>query len=338
MADFDPDGAAPPDSSIFGLPPNPDRVGVALIPVPFAATASYGGGAEKGPAAVLAASRQVDLHDFHFGRIHTKGIILEPADPRIEQAHAAARALALPILARGGAGPGDGDAVRAIDEAGALVERITHERTARRLDAGITPGILGGDHSVPLGAIRAAVERHEGLGILHVDAHADLRPGFEGFRQSHASIMHHVAALEGVGRIVQVGVRDFCEQELRAIARSDGRIVTHFDQEWFRRRASGEPFDSLCREAISALPPEVWVSFDIDGLDPSLCPHTGTPVPGGLMFPEAAHLLGALADNGRRVVGFDLCEVSPGEGTPGRDSWDANVGARVLYKLCGLAG
>jgi agmatinase len=87
--------------------------------------------------------------------------------------------------------------------------------------------------------------------------------------------------------------------------------------------------------AVADLPPRVWVSFDIDGLDPALCPNTGTPVPGGLSFAEAVGLLRLLTASGRKVVGFDLSEVAPGP--DGRSRWDANVGARVLYKLIGFA-
>ncbi len=107
-------------------------------------------------------------------------------------------------------------------------------------------------------------------------------------------------------------------------------MITHFDLEWQRRRFVGHTFDSLCQETIAALPADVYVRFDIDGLDPALCPHTGTPVPSGLSFAEAVHPLVELARSGRRLVGFDLVEVAPGD-----DEWDANVAARLLYKLCG---
>ena len=221
----------------------------------------------------------------------------------------------------------------AIDAAGALVNDLTRTRTAALLAQDRLPGIVGGDHSVPLGAIAALADRHPGMGILQIDAHADLRPAYQGLRWSHASIMDNVLReIDGIARIVQVGVRDYCEQELRAIAGSEGRVVTHFDQEWQRRRFCGGSFDALCREAIDALPQEVYISCDVDGLDPGLCPNTGTPVPGGLSFAEACHLLLTLGESGRRVVGFDLVEVAPGAG-----EWDANVGARLLYKLCGVA-
>ena len=329
---FDPNAAVRPGSGIFGLPHGESEAAVVLVPVPFAATVSYGGGAELGPAAILAASAQVDLYDLHYGRTYEHGIHLRETDPVLAGLHAPARAAAASILAAGGCEPG-ATAVLPIDAAGRMVNERVYAATRDVLHAGKIPGILGGDHAVPFGSIRACAERHPGMGILHVDAHADLRVAYEGFRWSHASIMDNVLReIPGVQRLVQVGIRDFCEQEFQAIAGSAGRIVTHFDAEWQRRRFMGEPFDRLCREAIDALPQQVYVSIDIDGLDPALCPHTGTPVPGGLQFAELVHLVVTLAASGRRIVGFDLVEVAPGD-----DEWDANVAARLLYKLCGAA-
>ena len=331
MTAFDPDAAASPDSGIFGLDVRREDAGIVLVPVPFAATVSYGGGAERGPDAILAASRQVDLFDHQFGRVYEAGIHLLDPDPEVVAAHERARAVAETILERGGVPAGD-PAVAAVDEAGELVNRSLRAQVSALLDEGRVVGVVGGDHSVPFAAIAAAAER-EPLGILHFDAHADLRDAYEGFTWSHASIMHNVMArCPSVQRLVQVGIRDYGEGELRAIHASDGRIVTHFDADWQRRRFGGERFDALVDELLEALPERVWISFDIDGLDPALCPNTGTPVPGGLQFAEAAHLLQRLVDSGRRVAGFDLVEVAPGD-----DEWDANVGARLLYKLCGAA-
>jgi agmatinase len=333
MSSFDPNAAAGPDSGIFGLSCGERDAAIVLMPVPFAATVSYGVGAERGPEAILAASRQVDLFDLQYGRIYERGIHLLATDPAIPASHERARAQAAALIERGGATAADAAVVAAIDAAGAQLNDLVYATTRRQLAAGRIPGIVGGDHSVPFGAIRACAEHHPGLGILHVDAHADLRVAYEGFRWSHASIMDNVLReIPQVARLVQIGIRDFCEQEFLAIQHSEGRVVTHFDVEWQRRRHCGETFDALCREAIDALPHDVYVSFDIDGLDPALCPHTGTPVPGGLSFGEAAHLVRTLVDSGRRVVGFDLVEVVPGD-----DEWDANVGARLLYKFCGAA-
>jgi agmatinase len=331
MTSFDPNAAASPDSGVFGLPHREAEAAVVLVPVPFAATVSYGGGAELGPEAILQASHQVDLYDLQFGRCYERGIHMRPADPGVLAAHHRARPLAEQWI--GQHGTGDPATLAAIDAAGAFVNQHVYEAVAGILRAGRIPGVVGGDHSVPLGAIRAVAEAHPGLGVLHFDAHADLRVAYEGFRWSHASIMDNLLReVPGVQRLVQVGIRDFCEQELLAIQASGGRVVTHFDLDWQRRRFCGETFDALCRQAIEALPRDVYVSFDIDGLDPALCPNTGTPVPGGLSFAEAVHLLGAVVDSGRRIVGFDLVEVAPGA-----DEWDANVGARLLYKLCGAA-
>ncbi len=329
MTAFDPNAAAARDSGIFGLDTAEQDAAIVLVPVPFAATVSYGGGAENGPAAILAASRQVDLYDFQFGRVYERGIHMQAVDPSLLPSHGKARALVEAELA----GRGSKGSIDAIDAAGARVNDVVQRATAALFEEGRIPGIVGGDHSVPFGAIAAAGARFPELGILHVDAHADLRVAYEGFQWSHASIMDNVLQrVPQVKRLVQVGIRDFCEQEFLAIQQSGGRVITHFDQEWQRRRSLGATFDSLCQDAVKALPRHVWVSFDIDGLDPSLCPHTGTPVPGGLSFGEAAHLIEALARSGRHVVGFDVVEVAPGE-----DEWDANVGARILYKLCGAA-
>lgn len=330
---FDPNAAAAPDSGLFGLPDRPDAE-VQLVPVPYAATVSYGGGTERGPEAILAASRQVDLYDLQVGRPYQRGIRMLRADPAIASLAGPMRERARPVIEQGGAGPEDRAVVEELDRAGETVNASVYDAVRGILARGALPGVVGGDHSVPFGAIRAAAEAHPGLGILHVDAHADLRHAYEGFRWSHASIMDNVLReIPQVERLVQVGIRDFCEEELEAVRAAEGRVVTCFDMEWRRRQFHGTTWAQLCREALAALPALVYVSFDIDGLDPALCPHTGTPVPGGLSFAEACFLLQSLVDAGHAIVGFDLCEVAPG---PHGGELDANVGARLLYKLCGF--
>lgn len=338
---FDPDAAAQPGSGIFGLPFKRKDARIVLIPVPFDATTSYGGGTSAGPKAIFDASAQVDLLDHQFGRTFEHGIFMEPIPAKIAALSRRARKLAAPIIGRGGATAKDAKAVSAVNDACFAVAEHTYDRTAAAFEEGRIPGLVGGDHSTPFGAIWAAADHvarlkgNRGLGILQVDAHMDLREAFEGFAWSHASIMHNVMwLLPGVTRLVQVAIRDYGKGEREAMVASKGRIRTHFDFDWSRRLDAGAKFEALCREAIKPLPAHVWVSFDIDGLDPALCPHTGTPVPGGLSFNRACVLLELLAKSGRTVVGFDLNEVCPG---PSRDEpeWDANVGARLLYKLCG---
>lgn len=338
---FNPDDAAKPGSGIFGLPGTRDDARIVLLPVPFDATTSYGGGTSAGPDAIRRASVQVDLFDRRLGRVYEQGIWMDEPDAGIAALSAEARALAEPIITRGGAEHADAPAVARVDAACERVNAFTFDRTREALRAGKLPGLVGGDHSTPFGAVRAVAEhyaRSGGVGILHLDAHMDLRRAFEGFTWSHASIMLNVLErLPGVSCLVQLGIRDFGEGELTAARDHSSRVHVHFDDDWFERKARGESFLDLCRAAFEPLPHRVYISFDIDALDPSLCPHTGTPVPGGFSFQEAAAILRELRATGREVVGFDLVEVCPGP-DPAEPEWDASVGARILYQLCGVAG
>jgi len=336
-SDFDPNGAAMGDG-IYGLPHGRDAAACVLLPVPFEATTSYRPGTKDGPRAILEASRQVDLWDVELGRIYAPGIHCLPESEVVRGWSDAARAAAEPIIAVGGE-IGDDAALR---EALAVVNGYSEqlngwvlEESRRLLAEGKLVGVVGGDHATPFGLIQAVSERHPGVGILHVDAHADLRDAYEGFAWSHASIMHNVMTrLPAVSRLVQVGIRDFCEAEVDFVRSQQGRVVTFFDATLARERAGGMSWLVQVRRAVEALPQEVYVSFDIDGLDPTLCPSTGTPVPGGLSFHEAALLVSEVARSGRRIVGFDLNEVAPG---PEGDEWDGNVAARLLYRMIGWA-
>ena len=192
-------------------------------------------------------------------------------------------------------------------------------------------GLVGGDHSAPFGLLRALAERHAEFGILHIDAHADLRQKYEGFDFSHASIMHNALThIPQAVRIVQAGVRDLCEDEY-LLAQNNPRICMFDSYSIARRAFEGGTWAQTCGQIIDALPHRVYISFDIDGLSPDNCPHTGTPVPAGLSFGQAAYLLKRLNEAGRQIIGFDLCETAPSP----LAEWDAIVGARMLYKLCG---
>ena len=321
---FDPDAAASAGSGIYGLPFTPEESRVVIIPVPFEATTSYGGGTSNGPAAILEASRQVDLFDHETGRPYEAGIAMLPISKKIARWNAEAKKLAARKTRA---------AAAKVNAIGERVNEWVYDETSALLDDGKMAVIVGGDHSVPFGAIRAYAERYPNLGILHLDAHADLRHAFEGFAWSHASIFHNVMTkIDGVGRLVQAGVRDLGVAESEMIAGSRGRIVTFFDADVAARKERGVPFAAIADDIVAALPREIYLSWDIDGLDPTLCPGTGTPVPGGLSWNEAIGLLRAIRRSGKRIVGLDLCEVSPGQ-----TEWDANVGARLLYKMIGFA-
>lgn len=343
---FDPSASAAADSGLFGLPHGPDEAAVHVLPAPFDATASYRKGAWKGPAAILRASRQVDLFDLEHGRPYEAGIWMAPdADGAIEGLNARASALADAVIAVGGDVAGDARLeadLAQVDALGARVNELVRARTLEVYERGALPALVGGDHSTPFGALQAAAKRHPGLGVLHVDAHADLRVAYEGFAWSHASIMNNVLRrLDGVATMVQVGVRDLSEEERETIDSSGGRVRTLYDRDWQRAKLARADLRELVRRHLAHLPQEVWISFDIDGLDPTLCPHTGTPVPGGLLWGETMLWLDELAASGRRVVGLDLNEVNPGpEWEPASardDAWDAIVGARLLYRLIATA-
>ncbi|MHB1844508.1 MAG: agmatinase family protein [Deltaproteobacteria bacterium] len=333
---FDPNSAASPDSGVFGLSCDPADSKVVLLPVPFEATTSYGGGTSHGPSAILDASRQVDLFDIDTGKPYEAGIAWLEARPEIAHWNAEAMKRARPIIEAAGQIDGRSDLEDALGQVEALCQR-THElvrvEAASWIGKGKIVGTVGGDHSTAFGAIAAAAAANPGMGILHLDAHADLRVAFEGFAWSHASIMENVVRrLPAVGKLVQVGIRDLCEAEQELIDRSGGRIATFHDSRIAEEQLSGTPFARVAARIAAELPARVYLSFDIDGLDPTLCPHTGTPVPGGLSFREVNLLLGAVVRMGKRIVGFDLTEVAPG---PEGDEWDANVGARLLYKMIG---
>jgi agmatinase len=335
---FDPGAAARPDSGLFGLDDSVETARVVILPVPFDATTSYRRGTAGGPAAIARASHQVDLFDVQTGRPYEAGIHMLPEDPRVHAWNAEARAAADPIIEAGGidaAGAAAEPGLRRVNAIQAELEAWVATTVGRLLDAGKLVGVLGGDHSVPLGAIKEYARRHPALGILHIDAHADLRRAYEGFTQSHASIMYNVVQALPQQRLVQVGLRDVCEEERDLIAASGGRIRAFFDAELAEQSDLGVPWAEQCARIVGELPAEVYVSFDIDGLEPALCPHTGTPVPGGLRWHQALGLLYALVRSGRRIVGFDLNEVAPSPDP--QDEWDANVGARLLYKLIGFA-
>jgi agmatinase len=327
MTTFNPNEAAALDSGIFGLPYQAAEAQLILIPVPWEATTSYGGGTSRGPQAILAASRQIDVFDLELGKFYEAGIAMLDEDPLILKCNQAAQEASV-------------DEINAFSEE---VNRAVYLQTKALLAQGKLVGLVGGDHSTPFGAIQAFLEKYPRMGILHFDAHADLRKAYEGYEHSHASIMYNVMTKTPLSKLVQVGIRDFCEEEYDFIQASQGKIVTFFDALLAEQKAQGKSWAALCEEIIKILPAEVYVSFDIDGLDPRFCPHTGTPVPGGLDFREALQLLKAVLQSGRKIIGFDLNEVSPGVSTHNDSSepldsageWDANVGARLLYKLCG---
>ena len=339
IAGFDPNGTGR-KGSLFGLPFTPETASVIIIPVPWEVTVSYAAGTAGGPMAVLEASPQIDYALPDIPDAWKIGVAMEPISTAWAERSAALRARTESYLdwLESGANRADlseshASLLAEVDGASEELRDWLSSRAGQYLDEGKRVGVLGGDHSTPLGLISALAQRHESFGVLQIDAHSDLRKSYEGFRYSHASIMTHVLDLPQVTQLVQVGIRDFCEEERLLASFAGGRVTTWFDQDLREQRYQGKTWHAQCKEIIATLPEKVYLSFDIDGLDPKLCPHTGTPVAGGFELEEALYLVKQVVLSGRTLIGFDLCEVAPGE-----DEWDGNVGARILYRLSSLAG
>lgn len=335
MLDFDPNAPADDDGGIFGLPHQEKDAALVLLPVPWEATTSYGGGTSNGPRAILEASGQIDLFDAAVHKPYEPGLYMRPESKDVRAWNKAAKAAAQKVIRAGGRVDGNKALKKALETTNALSEKLNawvRKESLALMKAGKIVGVVGGDHSVPLGAFQAAAEVHGKFGLLHFDAHSDTRDAYEGFTHSHASIMRNALdSTPRVTKLVQVGIRDFCEEE-QSYLDAQGERAKLFTDRWLaERRFAGISYDSLCADIVAELPEKVWITFDIDGLDPKLCPHTGTPVPGGLELAEAEHLIAAVARSGRTILGFDLVEVAPAPN--GKDEWDANVGMRLLYKL-----
>ncbi len=335
LADFNPDGPGVSGNNVFGLPFGFEESELILLPVPWEVTASYGSGSAAAPKAIFEASYQVDLYDLDFGDTWKKGIYMLDSSQELMLKNRMLKPKAKEIIRLLEHG-------KLVDEDPALISslqeiNVEHHRLNEWvftqcklfLDRGKLVGVIGGEHSVPLGLIKALSSKHKEFGILQIDAHADLREAYEGFEFSHASVMHNALQVNSVKKLVQVGVRDLCAGEMDRID-NDSRIHCFAQNAISERLFAGENWESVCINIVKTLPEMVYISFDIDGLDPALCPNTGTPVPGGLQFDQTSFLLKKLVESGRQIIGFDLCEVALGR----ESDWDAIVGARVLFKLC----
>ena len=333
---FDPDGVGVGNGAYFGLPFEPEAARLVLISAPWDVTVSYGAGTAYGPDAVIEASTQLDFHDPLAPGAWRRGSATADVDYSLLEQSQRLRSDAERVIdhLEGGGSPDDDYVIRKlrrVNEGCAAMNANIGAQAARWLDAGKLDGLVGGDHSTPYGLVRALGARHTSFGILHLDAHCDLRDAYEGFAFSHASIMYNILRdVPQVARIVQVGVRDFSEGEA-ALAAASERIATFDDLSLAEAAFRGATWDAQCRSIVETLPGEVYVSFDIDALTFENCPHTGTPVSGGLTFNQAVWLLATLVRSGRRIIGFDMVEVAPA----GDERIDAITGARVLWKLCG---
>lgn len=338
ITDFDPDAVSNPNNGIFGLPFTEEEAKVVLLPVPWEVTVSYKPGTARAPEHICKASMQVDLSDDDICDGWKRGIFLREIDKNIlAKSDYLRKEAELYINYISECDVLDGNkympkVLKGICEGSAFLNNWVYEQTKELLDKGKLVGLLGGDHSTPLGFFKAIAEKYNEFGILQIDAHCDLRKCFENFKYSHASIMYN--ALEEIPqltKLVQIGTRDYSAGEIAYAKNSGGRVVTYLDKTIKERMYEGETWKEIVDEIVSHLPQKVYISFDIDGLDPKLCPNTGTPVQGGFEAQQVYYLFRKIIESGRHLIGFDLNEVGIS-----LNEWDENVGARVLFKLCNL--
>ena len=338
LSNFNPDHASNPNNNIFGLPFTEEESRLVILPVPWEVTVSYGAGTSRAPEHIKKASLQVELLDVDLKDGWKQGIHMREINKQILLKSDYLRReaeLYIKYIAEGENVQNNKfmrKALREVNEGGEFLNNWVYKETQQLLQQGKLVGLLGGDHSVPLGYLKAIAEKYPSFGVLQIDAHCDLRECYESFLHSHASIFFNALRdIPQIKKLVQVGVRDFSDCEWDYICKSDYRVATYFDREIKERLYENEAWKKIADEIVNQLPELVYISFDVDGLDPKLCPNTGTPVMGGLETEQIFYIIRSILKTGRKLIGFDLVEVGVSQ-----NERDENVGARILYKLCNL--
>jgi agmatinase len=261
----------------------------AVIQVPYDSTTSYRSGTRNGPHAIISASRQLETYDLELGvetfdkiGIHT----LDEIEPDVDSPKS--------MISR--------------------VEELVSEVITKKK----FPVMLGGEHSISTGAVRALKKKYSDLSVLQIDAHADLRDEFENSMYSHACVMRRIR--EEVDKVVQVGIRSITKDEMEFIHSEKIEKSIQF----------GAYIDR--GKVLKNLSKNVYVSIDLDGFDPSFCPGVGTPEPGGLNWEEVIRLLHSVCEH-KNVVGFDIVELAP---IPGSNQSEF-LAAKLAYKMLGYS-
>lgn len=258
-----------------------------LIPVPYDGTTTFIKGADKGPQAIIEASDSIELYDIQFdAEAYLEGIYTDK-----------------PIVT--------------LDSPERMVHSV-YERVSYFLQKKKIVGLLGGEHSISIGSIKAVSEQFSDLSVLQIDAHADLRDEYQGSIYNHACVMRRTQ--EFVPTIIQVGIRNVCKEEKK--------YLVH-ENTFFAHELSTNP--QWMEEAIERLSDNVYLTIDLDGLDPSVLPSTGTPLPGGLSWYQLIDLL-ILLFKKKKVVAFDVVELCP---NPYDKSSDV-LAATLVYKILNL--
>lgn len=340
MHTFNPNTVSNKNNGLFGLPNTLQESDLAIISVPWDVTTSYRPGTSNGPQAISNASYQIELYHPSFPNAYVDGIALVELDKAVIKKNATTRKKAETLITlqetQSFSKEKHSNLLQEVNQACENMTNTVYNKAQTLIENQHLVAALGGDHSISYGLINALTDNiSTPIGILQIDAHMDLRNAYEMFTYSHASIMFNVMKNLPIHRLVQVGVRDYCQEELDYAKASKGKIITFFDKDIKNALFTGKNWQNICKKIINQLPEQVYISLDIDGLTLEHCPNTGTPVPGGLSFEQIEYLIENLVKAGKKIVGFDLVEVNPGTQTK-TDGIDAIVGMRLLYLLSGF--
>ncbi len=331
---YDPNDVGIKTNNVFGLPYTPADAALVFIPVPWDVTTSNFAGTSEGPGNILKNSYQIDLFAPAAPDAWKRGMAIEQFDTQLAEKNKKMRHEAqvyIHFLEEGGKVKADQKMTQTLQQINEGCEIVHSETKAKALSwirQGKLPFLIGGDHSISSGLIEALNEQHE-FGILQIDAHADLRKQYMGFTHSHASVMHRALHTRGVQNIVQAGIRELCPEEQEVIIRNQDKIKTFFDHQLHKDLFHGRSWESICNEIVEALPEKVYITFDVDGLQPSCCPGTGTPVPGGLSYNQAVFLIEQLLRKNKQIIGADLVETGP-------MNMDGIVSSRLLFQMASI--
>lgn len=275
-----------------------DRAQIVIVQAPYEHTVSYGGGTKKGPKAIIDASAYVEFYDDETDRELCFDLGIATDKPLAFGAATDSKALA-----------------------------IIQKRVAQLLAKEKFVVTLGGEHTISAAPIAAHLEHYPTMSVLQFDAHSDLRDSYQGSKYSHASVMARVAEMMPPKRITQVGIRALCSEE-RAFIR-ENKVNTFFASALHK----GDHGKNWAKKVVQTLGKDVYITFDVDALDPAIMPSTGTPEPDGLTYHEALEVVREVVRSGRRVVGMDVVELAP---VPKVTHPDLTT-ARLLYKMLNLA-
>lgn len=311
-----------------------DEAKLVVVSAPWSVTSDYGRGAAYAPDAVIEASAKKDIYDIHThlsleGKVATAEIDYNIQECSGQLGREAER-IAINIEENGEVvGDKSLSRVERVNVGFGEMQASVYGQVLRVAKAGKRVAVVGGDQSVAFGAVKALSECYEGVGVLSVDAHADLHKEQSPYLYSHTTIMRNIAEeLPLVSKIVEVGVRDITHDEAEFVASND-KVEIFFSEALAARRFEGESWRDICDEICAALPAKVYISFDIDALKIEFCHNTNAPVPGGMTFDEVVYLINRVVATGHEIVGFDITEVVPNLDNP----MDARVAARLLGKM-----